>query len=74
MTLVESIPENMTYPAGAPVHLSTYDAWKQLIGLATQSIDVAVFYWTLRGSDVHPDPSDKQVRGCKHLQVRAPAG
>ena len=29
--LVESIPENLTFPAGSPSHASTYDAWMQLL-------------------------------------------
>ena len=62
ISLVESIPENLTYPVGSPLHPSIYDAWMRLIGSATKSIDIAAFYWTLSSSDVNfDDPSDWQV-------------
>ncbi|XP_023213787.1 phospholipase D3-like, partial [Centruroides sculpturatus] len=59
-SIVESIPENLTYPAGSPQHLSTYEGWMNLIGMAQNTIDIASFYWTLRGNDVIQDPSDWQ--------------
>ncbi|XP_067143881.1 5'-3' exonuclease PLD3-like isoform X2 [Centruroides vittatus] len=59
-TIVESIPENLTYPAGSPQHLSTYEGWMNLIGMAQNTIDIASFYWTLKGNDVIQDPSDWQ--------------
>ena len=62
ITLVESIPENVTFAPGSVTSLSTYDAWRELLARATTSIDLAVFYWTLRGDDVFHDPSDEQVR------------
>ncbi|XP_058816452.1 5'-3' exonuclease PLD3-like [Topomyia yanbarensis] len=51
--IVESIPEGLIYPKGSPTFMSTYDAWKTLIGLATQTIEIGSFYWTLRGEDVY---------------------
>ncbi|EDV29180.1 uncharacterized protein TRIADDRAFT_18345, partial [Trichoplax adhaerens] len=49
--LVESVPQNLTYPAKA-IHLnSTYQAWMKLIKSAQHTIDIASFYWTLQGSD-----------------------
>lgn len=59
-SLVESIPENLTYPPGSPQHMSTYEGWMNLIGMAQYTIDIASFYWTLRGNDVIQDPSDWQ--------------
>ncbi|KAH6924358.1 hypothetical protein HPB50_016311 [Hyalomma asiaticum] len=56
-TLVESIPENLTFPSGSPSHVSTYEGWKTLLQLATKEIKIASFYWTLRGSDIYEDPS-----------------
>ncbi|XP_059618534.1 5'-3' exonuclease PLD3-like isoform X2 [Phlebotomus argentipes] len=58
--LVESIPEGLTYPAGSVAFRSTFDAWQTLIGLATKSIDIASFYWTLRSADVVNDSSSWQ--------------
>ncbi|XP_077993476.1 5'-3' exonuclease PLD3-like [Glandiceps talaboti] len=60
ITLVESIPDNLTYEKGFTRHLSTYEGWMNLLDLAEDSIDIASFYWTLRGDDVIPDPSDWQ--------------
>ncbi|XP_055547014.1 5'-3' exonuclease PLD3-like [Wyeomyia smithii] len=51
--IVESIPDGLIYPDGSPTFLSTYDAWKTLIGLATRTIEIGSFYWTLRGEDVY---------------------
>ena len=59
--MVESIPENLTFEAGLPQHMSTYDGWMSIIQAANAKIDIASFYWTLRGSDIYKDPSDWQV-------------
>lgn len=56
-TLVESIPENLTFPSGSPTHVSTFEGWQMLLQLAEKEIKIASFYWTLRGSDVYEDPS-----------------
>uniref|UniRef100_A0A1L8DQ38 Putative phospholipase d3 n=1 Tax=Nyssomyia neivai TaxID=330878 RepID=A0A1L8DQ38_9DIPT len=50
--LVESIPEGLTYPPGSVAYGSTFEAWQTLLALATKSIDIASFYWTLRSADV----------------------
>ena len=61
LSIVESIPENLTYPSSAPSHLSTYRAWMNLLSAATESVDIASYYWTLRGTDSIKDVTDKQV-------------
>ena len=61
ISLVESIPDNLTYSAGSPSHSSTFDTWMTLIRSSKKTIDIASFYWSLRGSDVWRDPSDWQV-------------
>lgn len=58
---MESIPENLTYPAGSPSHGSTYDAWMQLLSVATETVDIASYYWTLQGRGKLQDPSDWEV-------------
>jgi phospholipase D3/4 len=50
--LVESIPEGLVYPNNSVKYSSTFDTWDQLIHLANFSIEIASFYWTLRGIDV----------------------
>lgn len=56
-TLVESIPENLTFKSGSPEHMSTFEAWRTLLERAEKDIHIASFYWTLRGSDIFKDPS-----------------
>lgn len=60
ISLVESIPEGLNYPAGSVKFPSTYDTWSQLINISKSSIDIASLYWTLRGADVFPHPSAYQ--------------
>jgi len=42
-------------------HASTFDVWLSLINNAQKSIDIASLYWTLRQSEVYPDPSSIKV-------------
>ncbi|XP_066466312.1 5'-3' exonuclease PLD3-like isoform X2 [Tiliqua scincoides] len=59
--LVESIPDILNYGPGAPHHLSTYQAWMNLLAGANNSVEIAAFYFTLRDSDIHrDDPSSQQ--------------
>lgn len=60
-TLVESIPENLTYKNGELVHLSTFAGIKQILALANETIEIASFYWTMLGTDLSvQDPSSKE--------------
>jgi len=59
--IVESIPQNLTYPSDSPTHLSTYDAWSRLLTAAKETVDIASFYWVLRGEDNARDPTDWEV-------------
>lgn len=52
--LVESIPSDMTFPAGSPRHTSIVEAWCDLIQSAEETIDIAAFYWSLRDDDLKP--------------------
>lgn len=52
ITLVESIPENLTYPTDSPSHPSTYSGLIELMKMATKQIEIASYYWTLNGSDI----------------------
>ena len=61
ITLVESIPENLKFAAGSVRHQTIYDGWMRLLKVAEKSIDIASFYWTLRGVDTNTsDPSTQQ--------------
>ncbi|KAL4238595.1 phospholipase D [Mactra antiquata] len=51
-TLVESMPENLTYNAGDPSHPSTYSGIRDILGMAKETIEIASFYWTIRGDDL----------------------
>ncbi|XP_078593857.1 5'-3' exonuclease PLD3-like isoform X1 [Branchiostoma floridae x Branchiostoma japonicum] len=57
LTLVESIPLNLTYAAGLPAHPTIYSAWMRLVQKAQHSIDIASFYWTLQENDLPHDES-----------------
>lgn len=57
MTLVESIPQHMTYKANVTFGIPLEEAWKHLISIATEQMDVASFYWTLTGEDINVNSS-----------------
>lgn len=53
--LVESIPENLTYPSSEVVHPTIYSGLIKLLKSAENSIDIASSYWTLRGKDTQTE-------------------
>ncbi|XP_071810219.1 5'-3' exonuclease PLD3-like [Asterias amurensis] len=70
--LAESIPLGLTYPPGSPSHPSIYHTWLDLIEMATESIDIASFYWTLKGTDIHDkDPSDYEGENIYNALLKA---
>lgn len=74
-TLIESIPENLTFAEGEPVHTSVFESWSQLIALAERSIDIATFYSTLKGQDIQPeDPDPSSWQGDKIFNDLMKAG
>jgi phospholipase D3/4 len=61
ITMIESIPENLTYTKDAPSHPSIYSGWLQLLDTAQSTIYIASSYWSLRSEDVTvKDPSSWQ--------------
>lgn len=52
INLIESIPENLTYPQGAPSHPSIYASWLKLLDSAKSNIYIASSYWSLRSEDI----------------------
>ena len=61
--LVESIPENLTYAPGSPMHPSTFTGISEILELAEETIEIASFYWSMRSSDIpSPDGSSWQVK------------
>ncbi|CAI9730715.1 5' [Octopus vulgaris] len=58
ISLVETVPKDMTYAPGSPSHLSTYDGLLSLIEEAKDTIEIASFHWTLDAQDVHQLPSE----------------
>ncbi|XP_049511378.1 5'-3' exonuclease PLD3-like [Dermacentor silvarum] len=46
-TVVETMPEGLNFSSECPEHLSTFDAWRELINVSTSEIKIASFYWTL---------------------------
>ncbi|XP_051242421.1 5'-3' exonuclease PLD4 [Dicentrarchus labrax] len=57
MVLVESIPQHMKYKANVTLGVPLEKAWKDLISMAMDQVDVASFYWTLTGEDINVNSS-----------------
>lgn len=60
--VTESIPEGVVFDEG-PVTNSTFDSLLDLINSSERSLDVASFYWTLKGRDVMPNPDASSSEG-----------
>lgn len=65
MVLVESIPQHVTYTANATFGIPLEKAWKDLISMATDQVDVASFYWTLTGEDINVNSSSDIPVSCQ---------
>ncbi|XP_015206154.1 5'-3' exonuclease PLD4 isoform X1 [Lepisosteus oculatus] len=52
LILVETIPLDMKYEGNSTFGQPLYKAWTDLLNMATRSIDVASFYWSLTGEDI----------------------
>lgn len=61
LSIVESIPQNLTYNPHEYIHMSTYSGLKILLSLATESVHIASYYWTLKGDDIsfHDDSASE---------------
>lgn len=59
-TIVESIPENLTFNGTTFQSVSVFEGWMNLLSIAKETIDIASSYWSLRGDDVWSDPTDWQ--------------
>ncbi|KAL2098664.1 hypothetical protein ACEWY4_005144 [Coilia grayii] len=55
--LVESIPLDMDYGPNATFGTPLYKSWKALLAMATKHVEVASFYWSLTGEDIHVNSS-----------------
>ncbi|CAH0552868.1 unnamed protein product [Brassicogethes aeneus] len=71
ISLRESIPIGLEYP-DAVTYPSTFITWLDLINSAQHTIEIASFYWTLRQSEVYPDPSS--IKGEQIFQSLLKAG
>lgn len=72
ISLIESIPDNLTYPSGSPSHPSTYNSWLQLLDVAQSTIYIASSYWSLRSDDLPvKDPSSWQGEDIFNKLVKA---
>lgn len=59
--LVETIPIGLNYSNNTARHKTIYDSWLDLIEMAQDTIEIASLYWTMKGEDVLPDNSAKEV-------------
>ncbi|XP_070698521.1 5'-3' exonuclease PLD4 [Pempheris klunzingeri] len=57
MFLVESIPRHVNYKSNVTFGIPLEKAWKDLISMATDQVDVVSFYWTLTGEDINVNSS-----------------
>ncbi|XP_061551937.1 5'-3' exonuclease PLD4 [Phycodurus eques] len=57
MAVVESIPQHVQYKANATFGIPLEKAWKELLSIATEKVEVVSFYWTLTGEDVNINSS-----------------
>ncbi|KAK2879212.1 hypothetical protein Q8A67_020003 [Cirrhinus molitorella] len=57
IVLVESFPLGVDYGKNANTGVNLYDAWKDLLSLASEQIEVASFYWCLTGEDINVNSS-----------------
>lgn len=57
IVLVESFPLGVDYGRNANTGVNLYDAWKDLLSLASKQIEVASFYWCLTGEDINVNSS-----------------
>ena len=53
LDIVESIPQNLTFPKGSPIHESTFEGWTSILQLARNQVNISAFYMTLNGSDTN---------------------
>ncbi|KAK6479174.1 5'-3' exonuclease PLD4-like, partial [Huso huso] len=65
--LTESIPLDVQYGENATVHKPLYEAWTELLSVASKSVHVASFYWSLTGEDIDVNTSS-DVHGEHILQ------
>ncbi|XP_057715680.1 5'-3' exonuclease PLD4 isoform X2 [Corythoichthys intestinalis] len=57
MAVVESIPQNVQYKANETFGIPLEKAWKELLSMATENLEVVSFYWTLTGEDINVNSS-----------------
>lgn len=57
VTLVESIPLQVKFRDNKTVGVPLEKAWKDLISIATEQVDIVSFYWTLTGKDINVNSS-----------------
>lgn len=67
MVVVESIPQHVQYKANGTFGIPLEKAWKELLSIATEELEVVSFYWTLTGNDSDiTSSSDRPVGRISH--------
>lgn len=61
---MESIPQHLKYKGNVTLGLPLGEAWKELLSMATEQVDVASFYWTLTGEDINVNSSSDEPVSC----------
>ncbi|XP_059208696.1 5'-3' exonuclease PLD4 isoform X2 [Centropristis striata] len=57
LVLVESIPQHMKYKDNVTFGIPLKKAWKDLLSMAAEQVEVSSFYWTLTGEDINVNSS-----------------
>uniref|UniRef100_A0A1B6C9A8 PLD phosphodiesterase domain-containing protein n=1 Tax=Clastoptera arizonana TaxID=38151 RepID=A0A1B6C9A8_9HEMI len=73
-SLVESIPEGMSYRNGTTPFPSTYQVWTDMINNAQNKIEIASYYWTLRYTPEGLDSYPGMDQGKKVFEALLNAG
>ncbi|XP_046660069.1 5'-3' exonuclease PLD3-like isoform X2 [Homalodisca vitripennis] len=59
-SLVESIPDGMSYRNGTTPYPSTFAVWSEMLAKATATIEIASYYWTLTDGTAGKFPTGVQ--------------
>ncbi|XP_077411484.1 5'-3' exonuclease PLD4 isoform X2 [Vanacampus margaritifer] len=61
MVLVESIPQHVQYKSNVTFGIPLEKAWKELLSIARENVEVVSFYWTLTGQDININSSSDRA-------------
>lgn len=66
-SLVESIPDEMSYLNGINPYPTTYSVWLDLLAKAAFTVEIASYYWELRDGTAGNFPTGDRVFGLFYI-------